>query len=86
MATVVLPRALIALFPGAERRPEVDGSTVAAIVDGLDVRWPGMRDRLRDDIGLRPHLNVFVDGERAGLATPVARDSTVHVLPAVSGG
>lgn len=86
MATVVLPRALIALFPGAERRPEVDGDTVAAIVDGLDARWPGMRDRLRDDIGLRPHLNVFVDGERAGLATPVSPGSTVHVLPAVSGG
>ena len=86
MATVVLPRALIALFPGSERRVEVDGATVAAIVDGLDVRWPGMRDRLRDDIGLRPHLNVFVDGERAGLGTAVAPGSTVHVLPAVSGG
>ncbi len=45
-----------------------------------------MRDRLRDDIGLRPHLNVFVDGERAGLATAVGPVSTVHVIPAVSGG
>jgi molybdopterin converting factor small subunit len=86
MATVVLPRNLIALFPGAERRVEVDGATVAAIVDGLDVRWPGMRDRLRDDIGLRPHINVFVDTARAGLDAPVWPGSTVHVIPAISGG
>jgi molybdopterin converting factor small subunit len=86
MATAVLPRNLIALFPGAERRVEVDGATVAAIVDGLDARWPGMRDRLRDDIGLRPHINIFVDGDRAGLDAPVRPGSTVHVIPAISGG
>jgi molybdopterin converting factor small subunit len=86
MATVVLPRALLALFPGAERRPEIDGATVAAILDGLDARWPGMRDRLRDDVGIRPHINIFVDGERAGLTAAVDPGSTVHVLPAVSGG
>ncbi len=86
MATVVLPRNLIALFPGAERRVEVDGATVAAILDGLDARWPGMRDRLRDDIGLRPHINVFVDGDRAGLDAPVRPGSNVHVIPAISGG
>jgi molybdopterin converting factor small subunit len=86
MATVVLPRTLIALFPGAERRVEVSAPTVAAVLDGLDARWPGMRDRLRDDIGLRPHINVFVDGEPADLGTAVPPDSTVHVIPAISGG
>jgi sulfur-carrier protein len=86
VATVVLPRALIALFPGAERRVGVDAATVAAILVELDARWPGMRDRLRDDIGLRPHINVYVDGERAGLNTRVDPDSTVHVIPAISGG
>ena len=86
MTTVVLPRALIALFPGAERRVDVEASTVAGVLDALDGRWPGMRDRLRDDVGLRPHINVFVDGERAGLGTAVLPGSTVHVIPAISGG
>ncbi len=86
MATVVLPRNLVALFPGAERRASVEGATVDAVLDGLDDRWPGMRDRLRDDVGLRPHINVFVDGERAGLGAAVRPDSTVHVIPAISGG
>jgi molybdopterin converting factor small subunit len=86
VATVVLPRNLVALFPGSDRRASVDGGTVAAVLDGLDARWPGMRDRLRDDVGLRQHINVFVDGERAGLDAVVRPDSTVHVIPAISGG
>jgi molybdopterin synthase sulfur carrier subunit len=86
MATVVLPGALVALFPGTDRRVEIDGTTVAEIVSGLDARWPGMRDRLRDDVGLRPHINVFVDGDRVGLDAPVGPASTVHVIPAMSGG
>jgi len=35
---------------------------------------------------LRPHINVFVDGEPADLATQCAEASVVHVIPAVSGG
>lgn len=87
MATVVLPRSLVALFPGAARRVEVEGATVLELVAGLDARMPGAADRLlAPGPALRPHLNVFVDGERAGLATAVGPASLVHVVPAVSGG
>ena len=78
---------LVTLFPGAERRVEVSAATVDEMVDALDARWPGMRDRICDSRpAIRPHMNVFVDGERASLDTPVRADSTVHVIPAVSGG
>ena len=87
MATVVLPRSLVALFPGAERRVDVSGTTVLGVVVALDGRIPGVRDRLLDaGPTIRAHLNVFVDGEHAGLATPVGPSSIVHVIPAVSGG
>jgi molybdopterin converting factor small subunit len=87
VATVLLPRSLLELFPGAERRQTVDGETVDAIVRELDARVPGMRDRLVDaGPRLRPHINVFVAGEPAGLDTPVGPHDTVHVIPAVSGG
>ena len=87
MATVLLPRNLLDLFPGAERRQTVDGDTVDAIVRELDERVPGMRDRLVDaGPRLRPHINVFVAGEPADLDTPVGPNDTVHVIPAVSGG
>lgn len=87
MATVVLPRSLVALFPALDRHVEVDATDVAAVVAALDRRSPGLRDRLVDaGPAIREHINVFVDGELATLATPVSPSSTVHVIPAVSGG
>jgi molybdopterin converting factor small subunit len=87
MATVLLPRSLLALFPGVERRHEVVGRDVAAVIAALDARVPGIRDRLVEEgPRLRPHINVFVAGVSADLATPVGAGDTVHVIPAVSGG
>ena len=87
MATVVLPGSLLALFPGVARRQDVGGETVDAVIRALDTNAPGMRDRLVEEgPRLRPHINVFVDGQLADLATRVAERSTVHVIPAVSGG
>ncbi len=84
---VHLPRSLIALFPGAERRIPVAGATVAEVIDGLDVAVPGMRNRLLDaGPVIRAHINVYVSGERASLDTPVPPGAAVHVIPAVSGG
>lgn len=87
MATVLLPRSLLALFPGVERRHEVTAGTVATVIQALDVAVPGIRDRLvTAGPRLRPHINVFVDGDPADLATVVTEASVVHVIPAVSGG
>lgn len=83
----MLPRSLIALFPGAPRRQEVTGDTVADVIIALDTTIPGLRDRLVEaGPRLRLHINVFVDGLPAELATPVGGTATVHIIPAVSGG
>ena len=87
MATIILPRSLIALFPAAPRRCDVDAETVAEAIDRLDALAPGMRDRIVDaGPVIREHVKVFVDAVPASLATPLRTDSTVHVIPAVSGG
>ncbi len=87
MATVVLPRSLIALFPLAPRRVSLTGGTVRDLIDALDAGWPGMRDRLCDPGPvLREFINVYVDGEPADLSSVVTDGSVVHVLPAVAGG
>lgn len=84
---VSLPAALIRLFADAPPRLSLEAATVAEVLDGLDERWPGMRDRLRDSTPrIRRHINVFVDGERASLETPLAPGAKVFIITAVSGG
>ncbi|MGB0087283.1 MAG: MoaD/ThiS family protein [Rhodomicrobiaceae bacterium] len=84
---VLLPRALVDLFPGAPRRLELAAPTVAAMIDELDMRWPGMADRLRDSSPrIRRHLNIFVAGRRASLETQLAAGTQVYILTAMSGG
>jgi sulfur-carrier protein len=84
---VWLPPVLVRLFPGSRQRVEVTASTVGEAIDALDAQWPGMRDRLCDSTpAIRRHLNVFVEAERATLATPLAPGSEVTVLTAMSGG
>ena len=89
MATVHLPRSLVTLFTDPPPRLlQLPSTSLAGLVDDLDQRWPGMRDRLIEaGPRLREHINVFVDGERQReLATPLADASVVHVIPAVAGG
>jgi sulfur-carrier protein len=86
-ADVHLPRSLVALFPGVPRRLEASGATVAEVLADLDAQVPGLRNRIVDaGPVIRPHINVFVAGQRAALDTAVEPGSVVHVIPAVSGG
>jgi molybdopterin converting factor small subunit len=82
----VLPRSLTALFPGTPLRCAARGRTVTEVIDDLELRVPGLRDRLCDGTALRRHLNIFVAGQQAALSTAVQEEQVVHVIPAVSGG
>jgi molybdopterin converting factor small subunit len=87
MAEVHLPATLPPLFRDLPRHLEVQAKTVAAAIDELDSRWPGLRDRLCEPgPELRPHVNVYVDQERAGLETALGARSRVDVIAAISGG
>ncbi|MGH6915393.1 MAG: MoaD/ThiS family protein, partial [Geminicoccales bacterium] len=66
---------------------EVPATTVGEMIDALDARWPGMRDRLCDSRpAIRRHINVFVEGERATLKTHLAPGAEVFVITAITGG
>lgn len=87
LVRVVLPTALTRLFPGCEREPNVRAARVSDMLDALDGRWPGMRDRLCDSTPrIRRHINIFVNGERAALDTPLPAGTEVFVMTAISGG
>lgn len=89
MAAVHLPRSLVTLFEDPPpRHLEVDSASLGQLVDELETRWPGMRDRLCEPgPRIREHINVFVDGERErDLSAHLGDSSVVHVIPAVAGG
>ena len=87
MADVHLPATLPPLFDRLPRRLDVDAGSVDEAIQRLDERWPGLRDRLCEPGPvLRPHINVYVDRERATLETPLEAGSRVDVLAAISGG
>ena len=89
MATVHLPRSLVTLFRDEPpRRLEVAATSVAELIDELERRWPGMRDRLCEaGPSIREHINLYVDGERErDLAAALGDAADVHVIPAIAGG
>ena len=87
MADVHLPPTLPPLFPGLPRQLDLDAATVDEAIERLNDRWPGLRDRLCEPGPvLRPHINVFVDRERAELDAAIGAGSRVDVIAAISGG
>lgn len=77
-------------YTGGERSVEGNGSTVAALLDDLETRHSGLRERLVDDAGVRRFVNVYVNDEdirfTGGLDTSLSDGDTVVILPAVAGG
>ncbi len=75
---------------GGEKSVEAKGGTVAEVIDDLESRHSGLRNRLITDGALHRFVNVYVDDEdvrfAGGLDAPVKDTSTVTILPAVAGG
>jgi MoaD family protein len=91
MAVLVkIPTQLRAVAEGAAET-EVQGATVAEVLNGLYERYGELRERICDEDGsLRRFVNVYLAGEDIrfleGLATPVPDGAELTILPAVAGG
>jgi molybdopterin converting factor small subunit len=87
VAEIHLPTTLLPLFPGLERRLEMPAATVAEVIDTLNARFPGLRDRLCEPGPvLRNHIHVYVERERGDLDSALAAGSRVDVIAAITGG
>jgi molybdopterin converting factor small subunit len=71
----------------------VDGEIeLSALLDVLDVRYPALARRIRDEQGtVRRYVNVYIDGVDARehgdpRTAPVRPGAEVLVLPSVAGG
>ena len=78
-------------FTGGVEEVSVDGTTIGTVVDNLEKRYPGIKERLCDDQGrVRRFVNLYVNGDDIrflnSLDTSVKEGDEVSIVPAIAGG
>ena len=90
MARVKCTNHLQRFFPDLTE-VELEGTTVATVIDELNRRFPGIADYIVDEQGaLRKHVNIFIGEEpvrdRLRLQDDIGPNTQVLILQALSGG
>jgi molybdopterin converting factor small subunit len=90
MAVEVKIPTILRTYTGGEKTVTGSGGTLAAVIDDVESRHPGLKSRLVEETGLRRFVNVYINDEdvrfSGGLSAPVSDNDVVVVLPAVAGG
>ena len=78
-------------FTGGAESVAASGATVAAVVQDIDGRHPGLKERICDEAGkVRRFVNLYVNGEDirflSSLETPVKEGDEISIVPAIAGG
>jgi len=87
--TVRIPTPLRSLTKGQEQ-VSAEGGTVRAVIESLEQKHPGMKERLLDEKGIRRFVNVYLGDEDVrfleGLDTPLQAGAELSIIPAIAGG
>ena len=88
--TVRIPTQLRSLT-GGEEQVSSSGATVRALIEDLEAKHPGMRDRLLNEKGVvQRFVNIYVGDEDIrfldGLDTKLESGVEVSIIPAIAGG
>jgi molybdopterin synthase sulfur carrier subunit len=91
MAIQVRIPTILRSYTGGAKAVEGKGDSLAALLDDLDSRHPGLRARLVTGEGaLHRFVNIYVNDEdvrfTGALDTALSDGDSVTVLPAVAGG
>jgi sulfur-carrier protein len=90
MAIEVRVPTILRTYTDGEKSVTGEGGSLAELIDDLESRHPGIKDRLVEGSDLRRFVNVYVNDEdvrfTGGLKTAVGDGDQVVVLPAVAGG
>ncbi|HUL64957.1 MAG TPA: MoaD/ThiS family protein [Burkholderiaceae bacterium] len=75
-------------YTNEQRMVEASGATLAALLDDLDRRYPGIRFRMiNEQERMRPHIRFFVNGDQVfDLAQSLQPHDEVFIVQALSGG
>jgi molybdopterin synthase sulfur carrier subunit len=87
---VRIPVQLRALTNG-EEVVTASGRSVSEIIEDIDSRYPGVRERICEADGkVRRFVNIFVNEEDIrfldNLQTPISENDEVSIIPAIAGG
>jgi molybdopterin synthase sulfur carrier subunit len=90
METIVrIPTPLRTLTGGADE-VTASGKTVGDIIEDLERKHPGIRERLLDEKGVRRFVNIYVGEEDVrfldGLRTALNAGDQISIVPAIAGG
>lgn len=87
MVQVLIPSQLTAYTDGASR-VVAEGPTVAAVLDDLDRRFPGLKFRVVDEQDrVRRHMRLFIgQTETRSIAQTLAPGDELLIFGALSGG
>ncbi len=88
--TVRIPTPLLPLT-GGQREVTAEGNTLMELIEDLEKRFPGMKERLCDEDGkLRRFINFFVNDEDVRFLenenTKLKDGDVVSIVPAIAGG
>jgi photosystem II stability/assembly factor-like uncharacterized protein/molybdopterin converting factor small subunit len=86
MAVVAL-RSPLRELAGGESQLEIEGATLGEVIGRLEGSYPKLTGWVLDERGqVRPHVNLFLNGEKADLGASVSSGDRIHVLPSITGG
>ena len=85
---IVFLSAMLQPLTGGVSQVRVAGRTIRTIINNLEERFPGIKDRLLQNGDLRPDVAIAVDDEMGldGLAEQVGENNEVHFIPPISRG
>lgn len=90
MAIEVRIPTILRTYTDGAKVVEASGDSLSALIDDLEARHPGIKDRLIEQGDLRRFVNVYVNDEDVrfigGLEAGLSDGDHVVVLPAVAGG
>jgi MoaD family protein len=90
MSTIVRIPTPLRTLTGGQDEVSADGRTVGDLIENLEKKHPGIRDRLVDEKGVRRFVNIYIGEEDIrfldGLKTELKAGDAVSIVPAIAGG
>jgi molybdopterin converting factor small subunit len=90
MSTIVRIPTPLRTLTGGQDEVSANGHNVAELIEDLERKHPGIRERLLDEKGVRRFVNIYIGEEDIrfleGLKTELKAGDAVSIVPAIAGG